>query len=119
MIQHSFGPPAKRPYLFIYDCFLRSSSSQCASVASTDASNGAKRVGLLNEVPTIEKVKRAAGSKLMRGRPISGEEFERLLGKVPEMLDGMYPCKPGRERPQPTPEEADRRADLSRSTNRR
>lgn len=47
----------------------------------------AKRVGLLNAVPTIEMPTRGkGGGKMMKGRPISGEEFERLLAKVPDVI---------------------------------
>ena len=42
----------------------------------------AKRMGLLREVPTMEKPTRNLGGKMMRGRPVSGEEFDRLLLKV-------------------------------------
>lgn len=77
----------------------------------------AKRVGLLNEVPTIEIPKRAVGSKIMKGRPVTAEEFERMLGKVPEILNKMYSSKPGdpeteASKPAPTPAEVERRADL-------
>ncbi len=44
--------------------------------------NWGKRMGLLATVPTIESPKRAKGSKVMKGRPITLEEFERMLGKV-------------------------------------
>ncbi|REK13008.1 MAG: hypothetical protein DWQ37_10305 [Planctomycetota bacterium] len=46
------------------------------------ALNWANRVGLLEKVPTIERPKRAKASKLMKGRPITTEEFERMLAKV-------------------------------------
>ncbi len=46
------------------------------------ALNWAKRMGLLAKVPTIDRPRRAKGSKVMKGRPISGEEFDRLLAKV-------------------------------------
>jgi integrase len=38
---------------------------------------------LLRKVPEIQMPKRAKGRKLMRGRPISTEEFERMIGAVP------------------------------------
>ncbi|GAB4146511.1 MAG: hypothetical protein Tsb009_19190 [Planctomycetaceae bacterium] len=43
----------------------------------------AKRVGLLNKVPIFEMPSRAIGSK---GRPITQEEFERMLEAVPKAL---------------------------------
>ncbi len=42
----------------------------------------AKRMGLLAVVPNIERTRRAKGTKIMRGRPITLEEFERMLDKV-------------------------------------
>lgn len=48
--------------------------------------NWAKRVGMLHDVPSIEIPKRANGSKMMKGRPITGEEFERLIAKVPDAV---------------------------------
>lgn len=49
-------------------------------------------VGLLVAVPKIQRPKRVKGSKLMKGRPISTEEFERLLTKV-EMVVGEKPAE--------------------------
>jgi integrase len=40
-------------------------------------------MGLLPKVPQIQMPKRAKGRTLMRGRPISTEEFERVLAAVP------------------------------------
>ena len=48
--------------------------------------NWAHGIGLLNEVPKITMPKRAKRSKKMKGRPITGEEFERVLSKVPGVL---------------------------------
>ena len=42
----------------------------------------AVRMGLLVKVPTIETPRRAKAQKLMKGRPITGEEFERMLAEV-------------------------------------
>lgn len=42
-------------------------------------------VGLLPTVPAIEMPKRARGMKLMRGRPITAEEFERMLTAVDDV----------------------------------
>lgn len=39
-------------------------------------------VGLLHSVPQVQRAKRAKGAKLMKGRPITPLEFERLLACV-------------------------------------
>ena len=44
------------------------------------------RMGMLVKVPAVEFPKRAKGSKLMKGRPIVLEEFERLLDKAPAIV---------------------------------
>jgi integrase len=46
----------------------------------------AERIGLLAKAPRIEMPKRARGADVMKGRPITTEEFERLLAKVPEVV---------------------------------
>ncbi len=43
-------------------------------------------MGLLAKLPSIEIPRRAKGQKLMKGRPITGEEFERMLAKVPDVV---------------------------------
>lgn len=43
-------------------------------------------MGLLRAVPKIQKPQRAKGSKVMKGRPITTEEFERMLAKVTEVV---------------------------------
>jgi len=45
-------------------------------------------IGLLAQVPKFPKTKKRKGQKVMKGRPITEEEFERMLGKVPEVLAG-------------------------------
>jgi integrase len=52
------------------------------------AMNWAKTVGMIHDVPDIKPPKRAKSSKVMKGRPITGEEFERMLAKVPEGIVG-------------------------------
>ncbi len=42
-------------------------------------------MGMLSSVPDIHRPKAAKGRKLMRGRPITGEEFDRLLEAVPKV----------------------------------
>ncbi len=49
--------------------------------------NWAKKMGLINEVPHIEMPTRAKGSKMMKGRGISGEEFDRIIDKVAEVVN--------------------------------
>lgn len=45
----------------------------------------AVKQGYLRSMPDIEKPKRAKGvNRAMRGRPVTGEELERMLDKVPE-----------------------------------
>lgn len=46
----------------------------------------AVEVDLLRQVPKVPKVQRAKGSKIMKGRPITTEEYERMLAKVGEVL---------------------------------
>jgi integrase len=46
----------------------------------------AASVGMLKEVPNIEMPKRGRGAKLMRGRPLTDEEFKRLLAAVPKVV---------------------------------
>ena len=43
-------------------------------------------VGLLRELPKFPKTHRAKGQKVMKGRPITAEEFERMLAAVPTVL---------------------------------
>lgn len=50
------------------------------------ALNWAKRMNMLHEVPSITMPQRAKQSKVMKGRPITGEEFERMLAAVPRVL---------------------------------
>ena len=48
------------------------------------ALNWAVRIRLLHGAPSIQRPRRAKGSKVMKGRPITTEEFERMLTKMPE-----------------------------------
>ncbi len=43
--------------------------------------------GLLQSLPKFNAPKRVRGSKIMRGRPITLEEFERMLAAVPVVVD--------------------------------
>ena len=50
------------------------------------ALNWAKRIGLLHIVPEFPRLKRARTEKVMRGRPLCLEEFERMLEAVPKVI---------------------------------
>lgn len=45
----------------------------------------AVRMGMLPTMPDMHRPKRVKGQTLMRGRPITTEEFERLLAAVPQV----------------------------------
>ncbi len=47
------------------------------------ALNWAHSIGMLPKVPKINPPKRAKGSKMMRGRPITAEEYERMTAAAP------------------------------------
>jgi len=66
----------------------------------------AHQLGMLPRLPKIEKPKRAKGSKVMKGRPITGEEFDRMLAKVPGVV--LAKRKPGDKGPTPEQVERDR-----------
>lgn len=55
------------------------------------ALNWAKQVKLISEVPEVSMPKRAKSGKMMKGRPITLEEFERMLSKVSEVLTKAKP----------------------------
>lgn len=57
-------------------------SSQRAHLRA--ALSWAKSVGLLGEVPEIPKARMPKGTPHMRGRPITTEEFERMVKAVPK-----------------------------------
>jgi hypothetical protein len=61
----------------------------------------AKRIGLLVTIPEIDMPKRAKRSKQMKGRPITTEEFERLLGKVSQGLVEAGKDRTKKQKPQP------------------
>ena len=50
------------------------------------ALNWAKGQKMLHELPQINMPKRAKGSKMMKGRPITGEEFDRMIAAVPGVV---------------------------------
>jgi integrase len=45
----------------------------------------AVEIGALREIPRIKAPTRNVGSRVMRGRPVTGEEFDRMLAKVPDV----------------------------------
>ena len=47
----------------------------------------ANREGLLPVLPKFTMPKRVKGAKVMRGRPITGEEFDRMLAAVPKVTE--------------------------------
>ncbi len=47
----------------------------------------AHRKGLLSALPSFDMPKRARGAKLMRGRPITTEEFERMIKVVAKVVE--------------------------------
>ncbi len=50
-----------------------------------------KSVDLLHDVPAVTMPKRVKSGKVMKGRPITLEEFERMLSKVPEVICNIKP----------------------------
>lgn len=46
----------------------------------------AQDIGLLVDVPKIRMPQRAKGGRLMKGRPVTGEEFDRLLAAIPDVI---------------------------------
>ena len=70
--------------LSVFQAQLRSQKNKEATISGKlghlQASLGwAKSIGLIREVPEITKPKRAKGTRLMKGRPVTGEEFDRML----------------------------------------
>tara|TARA_R110002126_G_scaffold103598_1_gene236640 strand:+ start:605 stop:1810 length:1206 start_codon:yes stop_codon:yes gene_type:complete len=50
------------------------------------ALNWAKSVNLINNIPEFPKLKRVRSTRAMKGRPITLEEFERMLDAVPKVI---------------------------------
>lgn len=46
----------------------------------------AVKIGFLPVAPRVELPKRAKSSRMMKGRPITAEEFDRMLAKVPSVV---------------------------------
>lgn len=49
----------------------------------------ANREGLLPTLPAFTMPKRVKGAKIMRGRPITGEEFDRMIEAVPAIVENV------------------------------
>lgn len=52
----------------------------------------AVKMKLLREVPEIEMPQQAKGRTMMRGRPITGEEFDRMIATVPAVRPNDAPA---------------------------
>ena len=50
------------------------------------ALNWAADQGMITQVPKFPKLKRARQAKLMKGRAVTGEEFERMLAVLPDVF---------------------------------
>lgn len=64
----------------------------------------ATTVGLLSAAPKMQKPKRAKQQKVMKGRPVTGEEFDRMLAAVPKALQTHNSAKQLVEAPAETVE---------------
>jgi len=53
------------------------------------ALNWAKSQALISTVPPFPRLKRSRSAKLMKGRPVTGEEFDRMLASVETTLKPM------------------------------
>jgi integrase len=76
------------------------------------ALNWAKRQGMLHEVSVIEMPKRAKSSKMMKGRPVTAEEFERILCKVSQGLIEAGKDRTKKQKPQPKKRRCRKLADI-------
>jgi integrase len=76
--------------LSLFQSKLRARKIQETSIAAylrhiKAALNWAVSMGILPSAPKIHMPKRAKGQKVMRGRPITTEEYERMLKVVPKV----------------------------------
>lgn len=62
------------------------------------ALNWAKKAEMLREVPAIEMPKRVKGHKMMKGRAITAEEFDRMIAKVEAGLVLANTTRPNKNR---------------------
>jgi len=77
------------PHVAKWQASLRTAGKSEHTIASYTAHlkaafNWAKEQGLITKVPAIKKPKRASTSEAMKGRPITAEEFDRMLAQVKE-----------------------------------
>jgi hypothetical protein len=61
---------------------IREASIACHLRHVRAALGWAASIGLIAQAPKVQMPKRVNGSKLMRGRPVTTEEFERMLAAV-------------------------------------
>ena len=76
---------------------IKETSVACHLRHFRTALNWAVRKGLLRDCPDFDMPKQAAGVKLMRGRAITAEEFERMLAKVEDGLRAEIKAKSDRQ----------------------
>lgn len=80
------------PRVTAFVTMLRAESASEATIARhlrqlQVAMRWAQKQGLLRSLPQITMPKRARGAKVMRGRAITTEEFERMLASVPKGIE--------------------------------
>ncbi|NLX95923.1 MAG: site-specific integrase, partial [Rhodopirellula sp.] len=63
---------------------MKDTTIACHLRAIKSALSWAASVGLIPKVPRIERPKRTKGERFMRGRPVTAEEYERMLAAVPK-----------------------------------
>jgi len=63
---------------------MKDTTIACHLRAIKSALSWAASVGLIPKVPRIERPKRTKGERFMRGRPVTTEEYERMLQAVPK-----------------------------------
>ena len=113
--------------LSYYQAQLRTAGRSESTIAShlrhiQAALNWAAEMGLLVKAPKIQRPPRAKGGhQMMKGRPITGEEFDRMLAAVPKAL--FLPKEPeegeGRKpEPELTPEQLAEREEVVESWRR-
>ena len=68
---------------------LSPSTVECYCRHLKAALSWAKEQGLIQTVPKFPRLKRAKSAKVMKGRPITGEEFERMLAAVDTVAESQ------------------------------
>ncbi len=76
------------PVMSMFQAKLRKEGAKETTIAKhlraiKAALNWAVKMGFIAKRPAIEMPKRAKGAKLMKGRPITTEEFERMIAAIP------------------------------------